>query len=54
MYPYEVAEDSAADAPIEAERLAGAIAYARPRFNRDVDVDPAPSSPLSLRPLVVR
>jgi hypothetical protein len=55
MYPYEMAEDSAADAPIEAERLAAAIAYARPRFNRDIDVDPAASSSIPLlHPLVVK
>jgi matrixin len=54
MYPYEVAQDSAADSPIEAERLAGAIAYARPRGNRDIDVDPTAVSLMPLRPLVMK
>jgi hypothetical protein len=54
MYPYEMAEDSAADAPIDAERSAAAIAYARPRGSRDIDVDPMFSAPSPLQPMVVK
>jgi hypothetical protein len=54
MFPYEVAEDSAADDPIDAERSAGAIAYARPRGSRDIDVDPTFTAALPLQPLVAR
>lgn len=54
MYPYEVAEDSAADAPIDEERLAAAIAYARPRGNRDIDADPAIGASMAAQPLVVK
>jgi hypothetical protein len=40
MYPYDVFANSAADAPTETERYHMALMYARPRGNRDVDVDP--------------
>jgi len=40
MYPTQLSNLAAADAPTEAEARAMAFAYARPRGNRDVDVDP--------------
>jgi len=54
MFPYEIAADSAADAPIDAERSAAAIAYARPRGSRDIDVDPTPATPLVAGPMTVK
>jgi len=54
MYPYEIAADSAADAPIDAERSAAAIAYARPRGSMDIDVDPTFSTPSLVRSMTVR
>ena len=54
MFPYEIAADSAADAPIDAERSAAAIAYARPRGSRDIDVDPTVSTPALVRPMTVQ
>lgn len=54
MYPYEIAADSAADAPIDAERSAAAIAYARPRGSRDIDIDPTVSTPALAQPMTVK
>lgn len=44
MYPTDDWSRSAADAPLDIERHHAALAYARPRFNTDIDVDPRPSS----------
>jgi len=44
-----IPEGPALDAPSEIEMRHMALAYARPRGNRDVDIDPIPSSQLSSR-----
>ena len=54
MYPYEIAEDSAADAPIDAEQRAAAIAYARRRGSTDIDIDPTFNAFFQVGSLVVK
>lgn len=53
MYPRERNEGGATDAPTDLERHHAALAYARARGNRDIDVDPQTPTTFSVPRMVV-